>query len=562
MHSEWATMLGTAMGGIGVFLLGMRFLSDGLQSLAGNRLQRWISAVTDNRLLAVLTGVGVTFLVQSSTATTVMVVGFVNAGLMTLVQGISVVFGAHVGTTLSLWILTLDVAQYGGLVAGTAVFFFLFGKKQRVKTVAMAALGLGMLFFGLQLLSLGFAPLRDMPEVKSAMSAFRADSTAGFLMAALAGAAVTALIHSSAAVVVLVMGLAGASVVDFPTSVALVLGSNIGTTFTALVACAGASRNAVRTALANTLCNVFGVLVFTLFWRSFAAGCERFVSWARPLPADASPEAVRAHYTFAIACVHSFFNVAATVALFPFVGLFAKAVTKLVPVRESEKAQQGWKPRFLDTRLAGQPAIALAQSQQEILRMGETCISMLADLKACLSSPEADEEREEAVFRAEADMDLAQKEISEYVGRALNGVGGVPRHLADLARAQLRQADEFESVSDYVRNALKSHKKIRDAGETLSAAAVGEVVALCDAVSAFAREVVDIVAVGDRFNVKRAEERSREIEALAKRFRADHMQRIGVSCTATVKTLVYSDLLVAFRLQNDHLLNIAQTLER
>ncbi len=207
-----------------------------------------------------------------------MVVGFVNAGIMTLVQGISVVFGAHVGTTLSLWLLTLNVAQYGGLVVGTAVFFYLFSKSERVRYFGMAFMGLGMLFFGLQLLVEGFEPMR---------------------------------------------------------------------------------------------------------------------AW----------------YTFATACVHTIFNVSATVALFPFIGLFARFVTFLIPVRESERARAGFRARYIDPNLVGQPALALAQAQKEILRMGETCLAMLADLRAVLAAPEdddEDEETEERVFRAETDLDVAQ----------------------------------------------------------------------------------------------------------------------------------------------------------
>ena len=560
--SSLLSILTMAFGGLGVFLLGMRLLSNGLQTLAGERLNRWISAVTDNRLLAVLAGVGVTCLIQSSSATTVMVVGFVNAGIMTLVQGISVVFGAHVGTTLSLWLLTLNVAQYGGLVVGVAVFLYLFSKNERVRYFGMAFMGLGMLFFGLQLLAEGFEPMRKMEGVRSALSFFAATSTAGFLKAALVSAVVTALVQSSAAVVVIVMGLAGAGVVDFPTAVALVLGSNIGTTSTALIACIGASRNAMRAALANTLSNVLGVVLVTFVWHPFADLCAWITGCFRAAPDAADPEAMRAYYTFATACVHTIFNVSATILLFPFIGLFAQLVTFLVPVRESERSREGFKARYLDPNLVGQPALALAQAQKEILRMGESCLAMLADLRAVLAAPEdrdEDEETEERVFRAETDLDLAQKEISEYVGRAMHEA--LSPFQADQARREIRQADEFESVSDYIRNALKSYKKIRNAGERLTPAAVAEVTDLCDRVAAFARDVMDIVQIGDKFNVARAIEEADAFDAQAKKYRDAHMRRIGVTCTAPVKSLVYSDLLVAFRRQNDHLLNIAQTLD-
>ena len=568
MSRELLLVIEAALGGIGIFLLGMRFLSDGLQALAGARLHRWIASVADNRFLALLVGIGVTCVIQSSTATTVMVVGFVNSGVMTLLQGVAVVFGANVGTTLSLWLLTLDIAAYGEILIGVAIFFYLFSRREKVRSAAMAIIGLGMLFFGLELLKNGFAPMREMPEMRDALSFFRADNAAGFFGAALAGGVVTALIHSSAAVVLLVMGLAGAGAIDFPTSVALVLGSNIGTTVTALIACIGSSRNALRAALAHTLFNLIGELLVTLVWHPFSAACERFADWAfRPAeglsPDAADPAAASAYwtayFTFAIACVHTFFNVATTVLLFPFMNVFVAVVTKLVPVHESEKAEEGWRSRYLDPHLIPQTAVALGQAQKEILRMGDTCRGMLADLRRILASPGRDEDLEESVFRREDALDLAQKEISEYVGRVLHD--NVSRFQSDLARRELRQADEFESVSDYIRNALKAYLKIRNAGEDLSEAARAETLELCDAVAAFLSDTMDIVQIGDPFNVARATETSRAIEDRAKRCRDAHLSRLGKTCNSPVKSLVYSDLLTAFRRQNDHLLNIAQTLQ-
>ena len=554
MSHELVQVLEAALGGIGIFLLGMRFLSDGLQALAGARLNRWIGSVADNRFLALLVGIGVTCVIQSSTATTVMVVGFVNSGVMTLLQGVAVVFGANVGTTLSLWLLTLDVSQYGEFLIGIAIFFYLFSKREKVRSAAMSAIGLGMLFFGLELLKNGFAPLRGMPEMRDALSFFEANTALGFFGAALAGGVVTALIHSSAAVVLLVMGLAGAGAIDFPTSVALVLGSNIGTTVTALIACIGSSRNALRAALAHTLFNLIGVLLVTLVWHPFSRACESFAHWAYAGPAEGT-----AYYTFAIACVHTFFNVATTAVLFPFMNVFVAIVTKLVPVHESEKAEEGWRSRYLDPHLIPQTAVALGQAQKEILRMGETCRDMLADLRRILASPERDEALEETVFRREDALDLAQKEISEYVGRVLHD--NVSRFQSDLARRELRQADEFESVSDYIRNALKAYLKIRNAGEDLSDAARAETLELCDAVASFLSETMDFVQIGDPFNVDRAAEKSRSIEDRAKRCRDAHLSRLGSTCRSPVKSLVYSDLLNAFRRQNDHLLNIVQTLQ-
>lgn len=553
------SILGAALGGVGIFLLGMRMMSEGLQALAGERLHRWITAVTEHRLPAILVGMGVTCLLQSSSATTVMVVGFVNSGLMTLMQGIAVVAGAHVGTTLSLWLLTLDIARYGGFLVGAAVFVHLFAKGEKVRHGAMAALGLGMLFYGLQLLSNGFAPLREVEGVRDMLAVFRADTSWGFLLAAGTGMAVTALIQSSAAAVALVMGLAGAQAVDFPTAVALVIGSNVGTTATALLACAGASRNAVRTALANTLMTLLGLLAVLVVRVPFTSACERFALWARPLPEAPGPEEIRAWYTFSIACVHTAFNVSSTILFFPFLRALARLVTRLVPVRDTERAA-GWRPRFLDPRVLDQPAIALGCARREILGMGQTCLDMLGSLRAVFAAEKPDPADEEAVLRGEQDLDTAQMEISEYIGRSLHGHVPLATEMADLARRGIRQADEFESLSDCIRGALKSHAKIRKAGETLSPAAVGEITDLCDRVASCLRMVMALLAAGDTEGVVLVEARCREVDDAAKRYRMAHMERLGTTCRTPMKALVYSDLLVAFRRQNDHLLNLGQTL--
>lgn len=566
MEFHFFSLLQSVLGGLGVFLLGMRFLSDGLQTLAGERLNRWISAVTDNRFLSILVGILVTCVIQSSSATTVMVIGFVNSGLMTLMQGIGIVFGANIGTTLSLWLLTLDVSKYGELLVGVSVFLYLFGHKERWHYIGMLFMGLGMLFFGLKLMSDGFSPLRNNAEVIHALSVIRADTTIGFIKAILTGALITGIIQSSAAVIVIVMGLAGAQVIDFPTSVGIVLGSNIGTTVTAILACIGTSRNAFRVALAHTFFNLIGVVAIVFFWRPFVNGCDQLIKSIRTIPLQdnfASPQdfhnALSLWYVFAISCVHTLFNVATTAILIPFMNTIAKAVTFLIPLQGTELREKGYKPKYLDPLLIPQSSIAIGQSQKEILRMGETCLSMLKDLRQLLATKgDLDSDLEEEVFKAEEQMDLAQKTISEYIGKVL--LETLPQKLSVLARRQLRQADEFESVSDYIRNALKSYKKIRDADENLSDVAREEVLGLLDRINDFLVNVIDYLTIGDAGNVEAAQKESNEIDAFAKKARDAHMQRIAVSCTGPVKTLVYSDLIVAFRRQNDHLFNIAQTL--
>ncbi len=546
-------MVQTVFGGLGVFLLGMKMLSDGMQALAGSKMNRLICAVTDNRILAILVGVGVTGIIQSSSATTVMVIGFVNSGLMTLMQAIGVIFGANIGTTMSMWILTLNVSAFGPLIIGISSLVYLFAKRDRTHYIGMAVLGLGMLFFGLQLMSDGFKPLRGMESIHASLAMFNATSTSGFIKSVLVGIAVTALLQSSTAVIGIVMGLAVNDVIGFETSVAIIMGSNIGTTVTAALACIGASRNAIRAALAHMLFNVIGVIFVILFHSYFIYISERLIRLITVNPTG--PLNVK----IAIACVHTGFNVSCTLIMLPFMKLFATVVTHMVPVRVEEAKSERYKPKYLDKRLLGRAPIAIAQAEKEILIMGATCLDMLDDLYKLLGN-ERNTAIEEGIFRGEDNMDVAQKEIAEYVSALLHD--NVTHEIANAARREIRQADEFESVSDHIRNALKAYLKIRNAGEKLTDQAVAEVLDLCQKVRRYCVEIMEIIKDGNKERVAEATAHNKAIDDCAKRYRDCHLQRLTISCTEPVKSLVYSDMIISFRRVNDHLLNVAETLQK
>lgn len=552
MTAEAVGMTQTVLGGLGIFLLGMKLLSDGMQAVAGSKLNKLICAVTDNRLLAIIVGVLVTGIIQSSSATTVMVIGFVNSGLMTLMQSIGVIFGANIGTTMSMWILTLNISKYGALVIGVSAMVYLFAKKDRTHYIGMAVLGLGMLFFGLEMMSEGFKPIRSMDATMRFITQFEATSTSGFIKSVLVGVVATAVIQSSTAVIGIVMSLGANSVIGFETSVALIMGSNIGTTVTAALACIGASRNACRAALAHSLFNLIGVLFVVMIHTNFIYVSEKLVRWVSGNPSGPL------NLKLAIALVHTTFNLGCTVLLFPLMGLFGKVVTWMLPVRKEEAKSERYKPQFLDKRLLNTAPVALEQAKKEILRMGAFCVDMCDDLQQILNSGRS-AEIEEAIFRGEENLDVAQMEIAEYVSSLLHD--NVSHEVAVSARREIKQADEFESVSDHIRNALKAYLKIRNAGEELTDVAMAEVKDLCVQVRGYCVQIIDIVKEGSKARVAEATARNKQIDTVAKHYRDCHMQRLAVTCTAPVKSLVYSDIVIAFRRANDHLLNVAETLQ-
>ena len=227
------------LGGLGIFLLGMKNMSEGMQAIAGARLRKMISAVTDNRFMACGVGTFVTSIVQSSSVTTVLVVGFVSAGLMTLAQAIGVIMGANIGTTITGWILALKIGKYGLPILGAAALVFLFSKNERSRFTGMAVMGIGMVFFGLELMSSGFKPMRTMPEFVEWFSAFDASTYFGMWKCVFVGCLLTCIVQSSSATLGITMGLAVNGMIGFETAAALVLGENIGTTVTAVLASIG-----------------------------------------------------------------------------------------------------------------------------------------------------------------------------------------------------------------------------------------------------------------------------------------------------------------------------------
>jgi len=255
-----------AFGGLGIFLLGMKYMSEGMQAVAGERLRKLIGSITNNRVMATGVGALVTCVIQSSSITTVMVVGMVSAGIMTLLQAIGVILGANIGTTITGWILVINIGKYGLPLLGFSMFFYLFSKRDNVRFSFMFLVGLGMVFFGLQLMTQGLAPIRTMPAFEAWFHRFQPDTYWGIWKCVLVGAGLTAVVQSSSATLGITIALALTGAINYGAAAALILGENIGTTITAFLASLGASTNARRAAYAHVLFNCIGVLWITLLF--------------------------------------------------------------------------------------------------------------------------------------------------------------------------------------------------------------------------------------------------------------------------------------------------------
>lgn len=548
-----------AGGGLGIFLLGMRYMSDGMQAVAGERLRILINAVTNNRILACMVGITVTCLIQSSSITTVMVVGMVNAGVMTLVQSVGVILGANIGTTITGWILALKIGKYGLPIIGFAALFFLFSKREKVKFTFMLILGLGMIFFGLELMSNGFRPLRYMDGFQAWFARFSPHDYFGVLKCCLVGAVLTAIVQSSSATLGITISLATVGAIDFPTAAALVLGENIGTTITAFLASIGSSVNGKRASYAHIFVNLFGVLWITAIFAWYIKGVVSFTG-AEPALEMLNAEGEKTFPNMAknIAAVHTGFNVLNVVVLLPFIAYIAKLLEKLVPEKEIVVEEERY--THLDPRVYETPSIGIQQSMKEIISMYFQLLPMLDKLKSLMEDQQFEESKCDEVMNYERRFDVVQKEITEYVS-GLMEVTTIPDVVTEGYR-QLRIADEIESASDYVAGILKLNLKIRDINDSICNESLEDILLLHN-------EVVEMIKnVGDHLRkmkigviIKEATLIDGEnITRLMKQARARHLDTVSNGSTTPLKSLSYTDILTSYRKIKDHLVNITEVI--
>ncbi len=450
------TMFFSVVGGVGIFLLGMKYMSEGLQTVAGESLRRMIALVTDNRFLAIGVGLFTTALIQSSSVTTVMVVGFINSQIMTLSQGIGVIMGANIGTTITGWILVLDIGKYGLPILGFAGFVYMFSKHDKTRFIAMAVMGLGFVFFGLELMQKGFAFLRDLPSFTAWMNSFHADTYIGVLKCVGIGCLLTLIVQSSSATLAITISLAAIGIIPYETAGALVLGENIGTTITAFLASIGSTTNARRAAYFHILFNVIGVAWVSLLFLSVMVPTIKYL-------VGTNEHGVVVDTTKAIALTHTLFNVINTLLFIPFTRVFADLLTRFVPEREGKEKKSyltGLHVRLLETS-----AISIERSRVEVLRMSNDCTELAQWVETIVQSPTPDEKLIDQAFRQEEVLDMLQDEVIEFMADLLSG--NVSHDVAEIARSQLKMADELESISDYLIVILKSALKLQKSGLTL-----------------------------------------------------------------------------------------------
>lgn len=547
------------IGGLGIFLLGMKNMSEGMQAVAGNSLRRMISAVTNNRFLAIVAGVVVTCVVQSSSITTVMVVGFVNSGVMQVAQAVGVIMGANIGTTITGWILVLKIGKYGLPLLGAASFVYLFSKGDRWRYWAMAIMGIGMVFFGLELMKDACSIIKQTPDFETWFQRFQADSYLGVLKCAFVGCIMTFLVQSSSATLGITISLAFQGVISYETAAALVMGENLGTTITAFLASLGATTNARRAAYFHVIFNLIGVFWITLIFAWYIDGIQWLTHWMTgEQVGTVVMEDNQQTYpitTPAIAATHTVFNVANTLLFIPIVPLLVRMLEKLVPAKGFKE-----KPKLtdLDVRMLETPLMAIEQSRNELEKMGDGCEKMLDWLLTLREQDDPDKELANRLQRREQVLDSIQDELSEYITNLLSG--NVPHAVADEARRQLRMADEYESVSDYAADLDQFDRKLRRGEHRFTAGQREALGSLNGHVSEYIASINKALADDNRNVLVETAPAAKRIKSQVKQLRRDHLDELSGGALPPQVSVAYMASLNAYSRMVDHSQNIAEAI--
>ena len=428
-------------GGLALFLYGLDQLSTSLKAVAGGRMKQILSRLTRNRFTAVLTGALATAVIQSSSVTTVLVVGFVTAGLMTLVQSIGVIMGANIGTTVTAQVIAFNVTEYALLLVAVGFAVVFLGRRERVKHQGTIVLGLGLVFFGMGIMGEAMDPLRDYPPFLDLMTRMASPAT-GILL----GAVFTALVQSSSATTGVVIVLASQGFITLPAGIALAFGANIGTCVTALLAALGKPREALRAAGVHVLFNVLGVLV----WLAFIDELAGLVVEISPRsPSLTGAARLAAETPRQIANAHTIFNVANTVLFLPLAGVFGRVVEKVVPERDPVEEEVA-RARYLDLELIRTPSLAVDRARLELLHMGEWVREMLVQVMPALLDGEAEELME--LRRSDEAVDLLHGHIVTYLGRLSRE--NLSKEESDELVTLLEAANDLEAVGDIIETNL------------------------------------------------------------------------------------------------------------
>ena len=540
-------------GGLGLFLFGMRTMSEALQVVAGDRLRRIIGAATRNRLFGVGTGLLATMIVQSSSVTTVMVVSFVNAGLMDLAQAASVILGANIGTTITGWILVLKLHKSALLILGIGVFLQFFSPREGLRFIGQFAAGFGMVFYGLHLMKAGFAPLKDLPEFTQWMAHFDGTTISKLIPSVLVGALLTVLVQSSSAMLGITIALATVGLLSFEGAAALVLGENIGTTITAQLAAMNGTTNARRAAMFHTTINTIGVVIM-LFLFPFWIDIVDSITPGDPNMVD--PTGKRPFITEHIAVAHTSFNITLAIVALPFLHWLLNLASMMTPGASKEQTNL----KFLHSSMVESPTLALEQGRLEVLHMAHVSADALRLTRDMyLKPPGKDSKIRERILKKEKVTDSIQHEITVFMSQAMAGV--LTTSQTEEIRNLIRLANEIESIADYCERMANYRRRMQRLQVKMPEEALASINEYLAQTTAFYEEVVDRGERSETNWMESVHSKGRELHETADRLRDENLARLSAQRWDPSAGIFFNDMLVAMRRIRNHAVNIGEAFQ-
>ncbi|WP_028783227.1 Na/Pi cotransporter family protein [Thalassobacillus devorans] len=536
MEIDVQKMIFEFIGGLGIFLFGLKYMGDGLQQTAGDNLRNLLDRFTKNPFMGVLAGAITTALLQSSSTTTVLTVGLVNAGFMTFRQAIGVIMGANIGTTMTAFIIGIDIKAYGLPILAVGALLIFFFKNKKVTYVGQTIFGLGSLFFGLEMMSGGMKPLRSL----EAFQELTINMSQNPLLGVLVGTVFTVIVQSSSATIGILQGLFGEGLIDLQAALPVLFGDNIGTTITAVLAAIGASVGARRAAFTHVIFNLLGATLFLLLLKPFTL----YTEWLRST-LDLNPE-------MTIAFAHGSFNIANTVLQFPFIAVLAWVVVKLVPGEESAVDS---KPQHLDPIFIEQsPSLALDQAKEEVLRMGELAYKGLEE--AGSYSNNLKQKHAEIALQFEDALNNLDRKITDYLVKL--SVAPLTDEDSRKHSALLDSVRDYERIGDHFENIVELIDYKVSNKVDLTGQAQEDLNDMFNLTLMTVKQATKALETMDREEALAVVQKEDKIDQMERTYRKKHILRLNEGLCSGQAGIVFVDIISNLERIGDHAVNIAE----
>ena len=550
MNSETVQMIITMLGGLALFIYGMNLMSDGLQKSAGERMKNILALLTRNPVLGVLAGALCTAVLQSSSATTVMVIGFVSAGLMSLRQAISIILGANIGTTITAQLIAFSIGDYAwAFVAVGFVMYFFLKKKEFLSYLGQTIFAFGVLFVGINIMGDAMKPFAGSPVFIDLMTQVHDIPVLGVLL----GTLMTVVVQSSSATIAVLQNLASTAGPDGVTSIIgltgalpILFGDNIGTTITAVLASIGGSLAAKRTAAAHVVFNITGTIIFIWFIPYYA----KFIQFISPDGAEIDVISRQ------IANAHSCFNIFNTILFIPIIGILVKVVTKIVPGKELERMPSD--PIFLDHNVLDRPFAAIHLATKEIIRLAEMTFTMIRDAQKAFVG--GDREAADKVKQAEENVNVLQEHIVNYLAGMFTADTITEEQSAKVS-GLLHIAADIEHIGDHCKNISEfADEKIKNSYD-FSEEAYGEICGCFDLAKKMAAKSIEAMEECSHEIAGDVRIMEKEMNRTESELRLHHMKRISDGKCSPEFTVIYTDVVHNIEKIGDYCNNIAEAVE-